>query len=178
MNKGVFFDRDGVINKLVDRPDDSKTAPWSIDEFHFMDNVKQAVDIVREINFKTFVVTNQPDVNNGPLSYNDLNIMHRMISNWLRIDDIHYSEHRNSKTYKPNNGMIEDIVKKYLIDRSKSYIIGDRWKDIVAGRKSNLKTIFIGEEYIYPFEYRQIQPDYIVSDILEACKLIERINND
>jgi D-glycero-D-manno-heptose 1,7-bisphosphate phosphatase len=175
MNRAIFFDRDGVINKLVERPDGSKTAPWFLDEFQFIDNVKVAVNIVRNMDYKTFVVTNQPDVK-GPLSYKDLDNMHRMISNWLRIDDIYYADDRNSNMYKPNNGMIEDIIKKYLIDRSKSYIIGDRWKDIVAGNRSKLKTIFVGEEYTYPYEYRNIQPDYIVSNVLEACTLIEEIN--
>jgi len=176
MNRAVFFDRDGVLNELVDRLDGTTTAPWSVNEFLFMENAKLAVEIVRKMNYKTFVVTNQPDVNDGMLLQEELNIMHRMISHWLRIDEIQYSQHRNSDTYKPNNGMIELLIEKHLIDRSKSYIIGDRWKDIVAGNKSKLTTIFVGDEYHYPYEYKNIQPDYTVSNVLEACKLIEELN--
>jgi D-glycero-D-manno-heptose 1,7-bisphosphate phosphatase len=176
MNRAILFDRDGIINELVERADGSKTAPWFLDEFKFTENIKMAVDIVRNMNYKTFVVTNQPDVNNGPLDLKDLIFMHKTISHFLRIDDIYYSEDRNSNMYKPKNGMIEEIIKKYLIDRSESYIIGDRWKDIVAGNRSNLKTIFVGEEYTYPYEFRNIKPDYIVSNVLEACTLIKEIN--
>jgi len=71
--------------------------------------------------------------------------------------------------------MIEFLIKKHKLDRRECWIIGDRWKDIVAGRRSHLNTIFIGDIYISPPEYEHIVPDYIRSNVLEACLLIEEI---
>ena len=57
-------------------------------------------------------------------------------------------------------------------------MIGDTWKDIVAGHRSYLTTIYVGEEYIYPFEHRDKQPDFIVSNALQAATLIEEMNKE
>lgn len=178
MNRAIFLDRDGVLNELVERKDGSMTAPWSITEFQFTPYAKTAIEILSYMDYKTLVVTNQPDLNRGtgPLTITDLDLMHKMIKKWLKVDDICYSEDRGSDTYKPNNGMIEKLIKEYMIDRSQSFMIGDRWKDIVAGYRSKLTTIFVGHEYTYPYEHRNIQPDYIVKSVLEAATLIEEMN--
>ena len=104
--------------------------------------------------------------------------MSRMLKAWLRIDEVYIAYERGSAWYKPNNGMIETLIRMYKVDRSQSYIIGDRWKDIVPGHKSKLTTIFIGKEYTCPDEYKDIYPDYIVDNVLQACLLIEELEND
>ena len=180
VTKAIFLDRDGVINHLVERVDGRHTAPWNLDEFRFIDGIQEACKMFRDNGYTLFVVTNQPDVENGrgPLTYDDLDTMHLMIKKWLRIENIHYSEDRGSDTYKPNNGMVEYFINKYKVDRSQSYMIGDTWKDIVAGHKSYLTTIFVGEEYVYPFEHKDKQPDFIVNSALEAATLIEEMNKE
>lgn len=177
VNKAVFFDRDGVLNHLVERANGEFTAPWDVSEFDLISGSKMAVDIVKSIGFKAFVVTNQPDVYDGNLPDSHLNIMSRMLKAWLRVDEVLCAYERGSAWYKPNNGMIETLVKQYKIERGASYIIGDRWKDIVAGHKSKLNTIFVGHEYTYPLEYEHIQPDYIVDNVLQACTLIAELEH-
>jgi len=174
VNRAVFFDRDGVLNELA-LHDGEMTAPWSVDEFRFTPDAKQAVDIIKNIGYNAYVVTNQPDVNDGKLPVEDLRLMTRMLKNWLGIEEVICAFDRGAKFYKPNNGMIEFLIKKHKLDRRECWIIGDRWKDIVAGRRSHLNTIFIGDIYISPPEYEHIVPDYIRSNVLEACLLIEEI---
>jgi D-glycero-D-manno-heptose 1,7-bisphosphate phosphatase len=176
MIRAVFFDRDGVINCLVDR-DGEMTAPWHVNEFNLFTGVRAAIDLVKTNNYMTFVVTNQPDVVDGKLPKRHLDLMHRMVKSWLCVDDILVAYERGSAWYKPNNGMLETFIKHYNIDRVSSYIIGDRWKDIVAGHRSGLSTIFIGQEYTFPLEYKDIQPDYICDNVLQACRLIVTIDN-
>lgn len=171
MKRAVFLDRDGVINHLI-KHGDEYTAPWSLSEFKFIDFAKEAISLIKALGYTTLVVTNQPDVNDGKLAASELELMNKMILNWLPVDDIFCAYERNSKFYKPNNGMIEFFVSKYNIDRGNSYLIGDRWKDIVAGHKSKLTTIYIGNEYNIPKEYSDIHPDYIVDSTLQACTLI------
>ena len=176
-NKAVFFDRDGVLNYLVDH-NGTMTAPWDVSEFDLIPGAKMAVDIVKSLGYKAFVVTNQPDVYDGYLPANHLALMNRMLQAWLRIDEVYVAYERNSAWYKPNNGMIETLIKQYRLDRGSCYIIGDRWKDIVAGHKSKLNTIFVGYDYTYPLEFQHIQPDYIVDNVLQAATLIAEIDRD
>jgi D-glycero-D-manno-heptose 1,7-bisphosphate phosphatase len=176
MNRAIFFDRDGVLNHLVERVD-GFTAPWSIDEFEFVDGAKLAVDLVKKLGYHTFVVTNQPDVYDGMLQQSHLNLMSRLLASWLGIDEVVCAYERGSAWYKPNEGMIDTLVRKYKIDRGNSYIIGDSWKDIVAGHRSKLGTIFVGKEYTYPYEHKDIQPDYIVDNVLQAATLIDAIDD-
>lgn len=176
-NKAIFFDRDGVLNSLVERINGELTPPWDVNEFDLIAGSKMAVDLVKSQGFKAFVVTNQPDVNEGYLPQNHLDLMNRMLKAWLRVDEVMVAYEEGSAWYKPNNGMIETLVKQYRIDRGSSYIIGDSWSDIVAGHKSKLNTIFVGDDYTYPYAYQQIQPDYIVDDVLQACTLIAELEN-
>jgi len=176
--RAVFFDRDGVINHLVEH-DYEKTAPWHVDEFKFIEGVKEATTLVKSLGFKTFIVTNQPDVYDGKLHMIHLTHMMRMCQKWLRIDDALVAFERGSAWYKPNNGMIETLIRQYGVDRDVSFLIGDRWKDIVAGHKSKLTTIYIGDKYHCPEEkYKHIQPDYIADNVLHACCLIVELTKD
>jgi D-glycero-D-manno-heptose 1,7-bisphosphate phosphatase len=169
-NRAVFLDRDGVINKLVNH-DGVYTAPWSIKEFEIISGAELAIDVFKESGYNVFVVTNQPDVHDGKLDIKDLANMN-IILKMMGVDKVLCSLERGSAWYKPNNGMIETLCKERKIDRSSSYIIGDRWKDIVAGHKSRLMTIFVGKEYTTPEKYNHIQPDYIVDNVLHAATLI------
>lgn len=175
VNKAVFFDRDGVLNHLV-KHGDEYTAPWNINEFQFVEGAKLAVDLIKSLGYTTFVVTNQPDIYDNKLPQNHLLLMNHLLTSWLGIDEVLVAYERRSAWYKPNNGMIETFIKKYNIDRGSSYIIGDRWKDIVAGHKSKLSTIYVGQTYTYPNEHEDKQPDYIVDNVSEAAKLIYAID--
>lgn len=178
--RAIFFDRDGVINDLV-KHGDEMTAPWTISEFKFKENILPAIDLIKSMGFLTFVVSNQPDlrsnVNDGPLTLAHLDLMTRLVKNWLHVDEIRYAHDRNDKTYKPGTGMIDALYWEYALSLFNCYMIGDSWKDIVAGHNSGLTTFYIGGEYIAPQEYKHISPDYIVDDVLEACLLIQILEN-
>jgi D-glycero-D-manno-heptose 1,7-bisphosphate phosphatase len=177
MVKAVFFDRDGVLTKLISRGD-IYTAPWDIDEFEFLPYSKQAVDIVKDLGYKAFCVTNQPDINDEKMTETTFQMMCEIVCTSLGIDDIIAAFERGDAYYKPNTGMVDELVEEYDIDKSESYIIGDTWKDIVCGYRAGLKTIFVGQNYSSPPEYTSVLPDYKVDDVFEAAKLIERLEND
>lgn len=178
-NKAVFFDRDGVINTLVKRKDGRLTSPWHASEFVFLPYVLESFMMVRQKGFKTFIVTNQPGIEDGDMNEDNLYEINMMLHEKLSIDEIDCALNKNSPDYKPNNGMIEKNIIRFNLDRSKSYIIGDRWKDIVPGYNSKITTIYIGDENNYnPVDkYKHIKPDYQCEDILEACKLIMELDN-
>jgi len=178
VKKAIFFDRDGVLNHLVNH-DGQMTAPWHIDEFRFIEGAADAVELANDMGYLSLVVTNQPDVYDGKLSIHHLKMMMKMCIQWLNAADALVAFERGSAWYKPNNGMLETLIRGYNIDRGQSYIIGDRWKDIVAGHKSKLTTIYVGPEpYSSPEKYQHIYPDHIASNVLEACFLIAEMNPD
>jgi D-glycero-D-manno-heptose 1,7-bisphosphate phosphatase len=175
--KAIFFDRDGVLNELVERPNGEKTAPWNLDEFKPIPGATAAIELVRDLGYKAFCVTNQPDVDDGKLPQIHLNIMMQYFMD-QGLNDALVAYERGSAWYKPNNGMLETLIKKHKINRDISYMIGDRWKDIVAGHRSKLNTIYIGKNYKPQEKYNNIHPDYIVGSVLEAACLIEELHKD
>lgn len=175
VNKAIFFDRDGVLNDLV-KHGDIYTAPWSYEEFKFKSRVAEAIDLIR-YNFIPIIVTNQPDVLDGKLKMADLVQINNNIKQHLRIDRITSALVRGTNYYKPNNGTVEMWINSLSINREKSFLIGDRWKDIVCGHKSRLNTIYVGNNYNTPVEYEHIKPTYRVNDVYEACYKIMEIDN-
>jgi D-glycero-D-manno-heptose 1,7-bisphosphate phosphatase len=175
MVKCIFWDRDGIINDLVEH-DGKLTAPWHVSEFKFKPHIKKSIQKSKSMGFLNFVVTNQPDVFDGWLLESHLNLMNRMIIQWLHIDEVHNAMERNTPYYKPNSQMVLDLIKQYNIKSEQSYIIGDTWKDIVCGHKAELNTIFVGDKYVCPdMRYIHIKPNNIVSSVTEAIALIEEI---
>lgn len=175
VNKCVFYDRDGIINDLV-LHNNVLTAPWSLSEFKLKPNVKYSINLVKDLGFLTFVITNQPDVKDGLLKFEDLEEMHKIINVKYKFDEISYCLDRGSSFYKPNNMMVENLIHKYKVNRSKSFFIGDTWKDIVCGEKSKITTIFVGQKYTSPDNFKNIKPKYIVNDIISATNIIREID--
>ena len=174
MVKTVFLDRDGVINHLVNH-NGKMTAPWKVEEFIFMSGAVQCIRRFKNFGKRVIVITNQPDVLDGKMTRETFDTFKDMLY-YLKVDDVFCAEQRGTEFYKPNNGMIEHYIQKYELNRNHCVLIGDTWKDIVAGDKSIIKTIYSSEEaYNPPKEWNFIQPTYTVKNITEATKLIEDI---
>jgi len=178
-NKAVFLDRDGVLIK-ADVIDSKPFAITSHKAMCFVDDVEKGLKILKNLNFLLIVVTNQPDVMTKKTSICEMNLIHNIIKSKLPIDDIFVCmevENEYSTHYKPQPGMLKDASKKFKIDLTNSYIIGDRWRDVGAGHNAGCKTILI--DYNYK-EKKFIKPLYSVNNFLEAVKIIKdefMINN-
>lgn len=174
MVKTVFLDRDGVINHLVNH-DGKMTAPWKVEEFTFMPSAIECIRRLKSFHKKLIVVTNQPDVLDGKMSQETFDIFQAILY-YMGIDDVYCAQERGTVYYKPNNGMIEHFIKKYDLNRDECILIGDTWKDIVAGYKSDLKTIYCSyDNYKSPNEWVHVTPTYHVNNLIQAIKLIEDI---
>lgn len=182
MNKACFLDKDGVINRLIERegmPDGHVTSPWTLEEFKetLYPYVKDSIATLKELGYMVFVVTNQPGVLDGDMYMVELDAICEHLEVELNIDHVLYALKKGTSLYKPNNGMIQSLVDFYEVDISKSYMVGDRWKDIVPGNKSGLTTILVGNAYHYkaPEEYADFcMPNYIVTDLQEAVTIISQ----
>ena len=172
MVKAVFLDRDGTINKHVIRDNPKHVAPWYYAEFEYIDGVPEAVAAIKRMGFTTHLVTNQPDVDDGLMTEETLDAIHLMLKNELKLDTIQAARTRHTPEYKPNPGMLENIIKKFNVSVNRSYMVGDTWRDVVAGHRAGVTTIYLGNGYHCPEEFKDIQPDHTVADLTEAAKII------
>lgn len=145
MQPAVFLDRDGVLNKLVER-DGGRFSPRSMCDFEIFSWVKLSLKILSEAHFLIFVITNQPDIARGLMPISTLQDMHQELLDLGFIKKIYFCPHDSSdncKCRKPDDGMIQNALEEYAIDLSRSWLIGDRVSDIQAGQKSGLNVVFV-----------------------------------
>lgn len=177
MRRAIFFDRDGVINPLVPRPDGRNTSPWCVEEFVLLPRVREAFELVGST-FTCFVVTNQPHVGHEMTEADAHRIHDYLRAQVPQIVDVRYCSAQGSSHYKPHHGMLLDLTAHYPISplMRHHFMVGDRWKDIVCGHNAGTRTVFVGDKYTcgeYP--YNTIFPDYHTRDIYDACQLIMEI---
>ena len=171
MNRAIFLDRDGVINNIV-IVNGLPTSPSNFEEFKILPRVKKSILNLKKLNFYCILVTNQPDVSRGKIEKETVIEMNEYIKKELKLSDVFVCFHDdkdNCECRKPKPGLILNASKKWNIDLKKSYMIGDRWKDIDAGKSSGCKTILIDNKYK---EGIKSKPNYISKDLYDAVKII------
>lgn len=176
MNKAVFLDRDGVINRAIIF-EGKPFPPPTIEELEILPGVEKALSSLRRNGYMLIVVTNQPDVSRGKTSRESVDLINEYLLTNLPIDEIQTCFHDDKDACmcrKPLPGLVLNAAQKYEIDLKKSYMVGDRWKDIDAGVAAGCKTIFI--DYGYQ-EKHPINFDHQVRSLLEASNLILKDKN-
>jgi D-glycero-D-manno-heptose 1,7-bisphosphate phosphatase len=168
--KAVFLDRDGVINKAV-VVDGKPFPPASVKELEIIEGVERGIEALKTAGYKVFVVTNQPDVARGKTSEAIIQEMNVYLKNMLKIDEISccfHDEADHCSCRKPKPGMILDLSAKWNIDLSGSFLIGDRWRDILAAKNAGVKSILIDYNYDERFEV----PDFSSTSFEDAINYI------
>ena len=171
LQRAVFLDRDGVINRAIVR-DGKPYPPSNLAELEILPGVPQALKELHAANYLLIVVTNQPDVARGTAKKEDIDLMNDQRSSQLPIDAFKICYHDSGDgclCRKPWPGALLEAAKEHNIDLSKSFMVGDRWRDIEAGASAGCKTFFINYRYADP---KPETPDFIVSSLLEAQKII------
>jgi D-glycero-D-manno-heptose 1,7-bisphosphate phosphatase len=175
MVKAIFLDRDGTINELVHGRENPKhVCPWYFAEFNYIDGVEEAIKGFRALGFSLHVVTNQPDVDDGYTTEDTMNTIHDCIKADLKVDTIQTARTRSTEEYKPNPGMLNKIIKEWHVSKERSWMIGDTWRDVVAGNRAGVKTIYLGDIYSAPEEWLHIKPDFYAKNLLEAVNIIQQ----
>ena len=145
----MFLDRDGVLAREIVR-DGSAYAPTRVEDFVLVPEAGAQVQRLRDAGFLCIVFTNQPELATGQLLQDDLDEMHRRLREAVPVDDIFFCPHHRSegcRCYKPALGMIEDAVARWDVDLASSYVVGDRWRDVDAGRAAGCYSILIERPY-------------------------------
>lgn len=172
MKKAVFFDRDGVLNRSLVvnfRP----YGPKSVEEFVLDENIAE-LSRLRDLGYLLIVTTNQPDVANGIITREFVDQLHGILSDAFTFDDILVCYHNNKDACdcrKPEPGMLHQARDKYGIDLTKSYMVGDRWRDVLAGQAAGCTTLLI--DHGYKEEAPDFKADFSCHSLLSAIEWIE-----
>lgn len=171
MRRAVFLDRDGVINRAIVR-DGRPYPPANLSQLEILPGVEKALQNLHHAHYLLVVVTNQPDVARGVTKKEEVEKINESLLAKLPLDAIKSCYHDNSDfclCRKPLPGLLLMAGEEYGIDLSKSFMVGDRWRDVEAGASAGCKTFFINYRYSEP---QPQMPDFIVSSLLEAQKII------
>jgi D-glycero-D-manno-heptose 1,7-bisphosphate phosphatase len=173
----VFLDRDGTLNIQVIR-DGKPYPPATVDEFRLFPDVAAACGELAKAGFVLIVATNQPDVGRGTQSQAVVEAMHARLQTWVpEIGHIEVAYDSGKEAgvptprRKPEPGMILDAARTLDLDLGRSWMIGDRWRDIDCGKRAGLRTVFI--DFGYAEELRE-SPDFIVKTFAEAAAVVLR----
>ena len=149
MNKAVFLDRDGVINKTIIK-NGRVYSPMNLNEFEFVQNIAEQIKKIKDAGYYIIVVTNQPEIARGNIDIYELNKMTKNIKDNLPVNEILICPHDdadNCSCRKPKPGMLFDAAKKYEIDLIQSFLVGDGWKDMGAAKNAGCMGILIDTFY-------------------------------
>lgn len=167
MNRCVFLDRDGVLNE------DNPNYTYEVEKFNIIAGVPEALKLLRQNGFLLIVVTNQSGIAKGLYNETQMKECHAYFQSQcdFAINHFYYSPYHphvtESLSRKPGSLMFERAIAKFQIDVSKSWMVGDRGRDIRPARQLGIKTIQIGDEI-----ETEDRADFQVNDLLEATHLI------
>jgi D-glycero-D-manno-heptose 1,7-bisphosphate phosphatase len=165
----VFLDRDGVINRAVVR-DGKPYPPDTVDELEVLPGVAEALARLKAAGYALVIVTNQPDVARGRQTEETVRAMHDRLAAALPIDEFRVCWHDdadNCDCRKPKPGL---LTRAPHYDLGRSIMVGDRWRDIEAGRRAGcLAAILIDYGY---HEKLTEEPDARLQSLSEAADWI------
>ena len=167
----VFLDRDGVLNKghLVDgvpRP------PDSVEDLELLPGVEEACRALHEAGLLLIVASNQPDIARGTQTLAAVEAINRELTARLPLDEVRICPHDDPDhchCRKPEPGMLTDAAREHGIDLGRSVMVGDRWRDVEAGKRAGCMTVFIDSGYP---ERPPEEPDLTVRGLGEAVPWI------
>jgi len=171
VQQAVFLDRDGVINRAIVR-EGKPYPPAGLAELEILPGVPEALSQLRMVGLRLIVVTNQPDVARGRQTWEDVQALHAALQAQLPLDEFRVCCHDDADRCvcrKPAPGMLLAAAREHNLDLSASFMVGDRWRDVEAGRRAGCSTVFIDYGYAEPMGSL---PDVRVQSLAEATDWI------
>lgn len=174
-HRAIFLDRDGVLIRNHVRDG----RPYAItvgDTVEILPGVREACEAFTKLGYCLVMVTNQPEVAAGRTPRAFVEETNARLMRDLKLDDVRVCFHDDSAACtcrKPQPGMLMDAAKQLDLDLTHSIMIGDRWRDMAAGRAAGCRTVFVDCDYAEPMR----EPtDHVVKSLAEAVPWIRKLN--
>jgi D-glycero-D-manno-heptose 1,7-bisphosphate phosphatase len=173
LRPAVFLDRDGTLNVQSVRGG-TPYAPTRFEDFKLIEGAAEGCRALKAAGYLLVVATNQPDVGRGEVAREVIESMHALLLQLIpQIDRVEVSfdpgRGEVAPRRKPEPGMLLDAAAALGIDLARSWMIGDRWKDVVCGQRAGAKTVFI--DYGYSDEVKS-SPDHTVKTFRQAVAVV------
>jgi D-glycero-D-manno-heptose 1,7-bisphosphate phosphatase len=167
------MDRDGVINCTLVR-DGVPHPPDNVGQVQILPGVREAMELLAAAGLPRIVVTNQPDVARGSQTIQAVEAINHFLADNLPISAFYVCYHDTGDgcdCRKPLPGMLQRAAREHGIDLPRSYMVGDRWADVEAGRAAGCRSLLIDMPYS---QHHRCKPEARVADLMEAVRLILR----
>ena len=181
----VFLDRDGTICEYV--PELHK-----LEDFKLRPGAGEAIRLLNQAGYLVFVVTNQPMIAKGLISFAGLSEVHKKMETLLGeekawLDHVYFCPHHPDRGFvgerlelkidcdcrKPRTGMLEQAAGSFKIDLNRSFMVGDTWRDIECGQRFGLKTVGLNRGAGYPYaDKKPYEPLVVFDELLPAIQWI------
>jgi D-glycero-D-manno-heptose 1,7-bisphosphate phosphatase len=169
LRRGVFLDRDGVINSAIFR-DGKPASPRLLNEFQLEPDIEPPLERLKAAGLRLFVITNQPDISRGLMDSQALHCMNQTVMSRLHVEAIEVCPHDDRDECccrKPKPGMLIRLAERAGIELSASFVIGDSWRDTQAARAAGCVSIILDRSY-----NRNDAADYRLATLSEAAQMI------
>ncbi|HLI29434.1 MAG TPA: HAD family hydrolase [Chloroflexota bacterium] len=169
----VFLDRDGTLNQ-AEVVDGIPRPPADAAQLTWLPGVPAALARLKRAGLWLVVITNQPDVKRGRVSRASVEAINARVLRELPVDAIETCFHDDADQCacrKPQPGMLLDAARRLDLDLAASFLVGDRWRDIGAGRAAGCTTIWLRHPWR---EATWVPPDYEATDMTDAAAFILR----
>jgi D-glycero-D-manno-heptose 1,7-bisphosphate phosphatase len=171
----VFLDRDGVLNLPIIR-DGQPFPPVTVDEFELYPYVAEGCAKLKAAGFLLIVVTNQPDVGRRTQTREAVEVMHAKLRAAVpSLDAVEVCYHAGTRygdpcdCRKPKPGMLLGASANHKIDLGRSFLVGDRWRDVDCAHAAGCRAVFIDHGYR---EQLREKPEFVVASFNEAVTTI------
>jgi D-glycero-D-manno-heptose 1,7-bisphosphate phosphatase len=168
--RAVFLDRDGVLNASR-HVDGVPRPPARLEDLRLLPGVVEACHRLRDARFLLVVATNQPDVARGDQSLECVEQMNAALRAMLPLDDVLVCYHDDSDDCtcrKPRPGLLLEAARRWRIELSRSFMVGDRWRDVAAGRSAGCRTVLVRGSA----EAVAVAPDHATDSLGDAAEWI------
>lgn len=169
--RAVFLDRDGVlVRAIVD--DGLPRSASTLEELELLPDVEEACTALKDAGFVLVVVTNQPEIARGTLDAETVSRQNDALRAALPLDEVLVCPHDDAdgcECRKPKPGMLLDAASRLELDLAESFMVGDRWRDVGAGRAAGCRVAFVDHGYD---EQPGPQPDAVVSSLGDASRWV------
>jgi D-glycero-D-manno-heptose 1,7-bisphosphate phosphatase len=167
----AFLDRDGVLNEAIIR-DGRPLPPASVDEVVIRPGVHEACQSLKDAGLLLIVVTNQPDIARRTATWDSVHAINQHLTAELGLDVVCVCAHDDADGCpgrKPAPGLLLTAAERFGVDLTRSVMVGDRWRDIEAGARAGVTTVWVRSDYR---EAAPRAPDHVVDGLLDVVPLV------
>jgi histidinol-phosphate phosphatase family protein len=184
LRTAVFLDRDGTINREI-------SHLKSPEQLELLPGAAAAIRRLNRSGALAIVITNQPVLARGDVSFEELHRIHARLESQLGregafLDGVYLCPHHPDKGFpgevealkgpcrcrKPEPGLIDKACRDFGIGRQHSWMVGDTTSDVEAGRRSGVRTVMLRSGHAGADAKYAVRPDYIAPDLADAVDWI------